>query len=581
MKTYLIPLLGTVLLAASCDDLLTRDPKDRLSPETFFHTEEECRLYTNDYYTLFPGGSSIFSETADIIIKNVLDNEVSGLRIPNATDSHWNFDALRDINFFLEHASQCSDEEVRSRYEALSRFFRAYFYFEKVKRFGDVPWLDHTLTATDDELYKGRDDRKEVMDHVLEDIDFAIKYLPREKAAYTVTRWTALALKSRIFLFEGTFRKYHGIEGWEPCLEECAAAAQELIQSGPYSLYTTGSTPYLDLFNAQDAVTDEVILARAYNSSLKLTHDVNGYFTSMSMGRSGLLQDVVDMYLMKDGSRFTDRPGFDRMSLVEASKDRDGRLAQTIRTPGYHRVGSTAAAAPDLSATMTGYQIVKYVGAAAYDAYNTSTSDLPLFRLAETYLNFAEAKAELGSLTQGDLDATVNRLRARAGVAALSLEQADADPDPYLLDPVTGYRNVTGPHRGVILEIRRERTVELICEGFRYWDIMRWKEGARFDRTFKGMWFDGAGSYDLDGNGTVDLTIYDGTAPAGDDGVVAYSLKEMNLSEGNRGHIIRFDDIERHWNEERDYLYPIPTDDIVLTHGAVKQNPGWVDGINF
>lgn len=177
---------------------------------------------------------------------------------------------------------------------------------------------------------------------------------------------------------------------------------------------------------------------------------------------------------------------------------------------------------------------------------------------------------------------SVNKLRDRVRMPHLDMAAANLSPDPYLLDPVTGYSNVTGDNKGVILEIRRERTVELLCEGFRYWDIMRWKEGKRFERPFYGMYFPGAGSYDIDGNGTVDFVIYDGNAPAAVDGVVYASIDQLHLSEnGVSGYITANYDITRKWNENRDYLYPVPTDDIVLTHGKVKQNPGWDDGLDF
>ena len=157
----------------------------------------------------------------------------------------------------------------------------------------------------------------------------------------------------------------------------------------------------------------------------------------------------------------------------------------------------------------------------------------------------------------------------------LSLAAADADPDPFLSDPTTGYRNVSGAHKGVILEIRRERTIELICEGFRYWDIMRWKEGKRFDRPFRGMYFPGPGTYDLDGSGTDDFCIYSGDAPAVESGVAYSNIADLSLTEGKSGNIVRFSNVPRNWREDRDYLSPIPTDDIVLTNGAVTQNPNW------
>lgn len=581
-KIYLLTLLSTLVLATGCEDFLVRTPKDKMTPETFFRTEDECRLYTNDFYTMLPEAASVYSEKADYITGIEVPSEVMGNRTVPSTADTWKWTKLRDINFFIEHADQCEDASVRNEYLGVARFFRALFYLDKVMRYGDVPWVDRPLDAESEELYKGRDDRKYVMDKVLEDVDFAIANLPEAKDVFRVTKWTALALKSRIFLFEGTFRKYHGLGDWEACLEESVKASETFIRTSGYVLYTQGKEPYRSLFNLIDSDRTEVILSRSYSQALGLVHDANGRFTSVSMGRLGMLKDVVNMYLMADGTRFTDKAGYKTMTFAQECAGRDPRLAQSIRTPGYTRTDKTAQVAPDMAATVTGYQITKYVGDSKYDSYKTSENDIPIFRTAEVYLNYAEAKAELGTLTQDDLDVSVNKLRDRVQMPHLDMAAANADPDPYLLDPVTGYRNVTGANQGVILEIRRERTVELLCEGFRYWDIMRWKEGKRFERPFYGMYFPGTGSYDLDGNGTVDFVIYEGDAPAVESGVVYASLDQLHLSEGGKsGYITANFGIERKWNEDRDYLYPIPTDDIVLTQGKVKQNPGWEDGLDF
>jgi len=467
----------------------------------------------------------------------------------------------------------------------LAKFFRAYFYFEKVKRYGDVAWVDEPIDANDKTLYRGRDPRALVMEHVLEDIDFAIENLPSGKDVFRVTKWTALALKSRIFLFEGTFRKYHGLQGWEDCLKESAAASLKFINESGYGIYKSGTTPYQSLFTLADSDRSEVILTRAYKQSISLVHDANGAFTSTTSSRNGLAKDVVDMYLMSDGSRFTDKPRYNAMDFYAETQDRDPRLAQTIRTPGYTRMGDTELLAPNMAAVTTGYQPIKYVCEKKYDSYQTSENDMPVFRTAEVYLNYAEAKAELNEqLTQGDLDISVNKIRARVSMPPINMAQANADPDPYLLDKTTGYPNVSKcANTGVILEIRRERTVELILEGFRYWDLMRWKEGKRFERPFYGMRLDGVGEYDLDRNGTVDFVVYEGDAPATVQGVVYKSLSELNLSSGTEGNIVLHDDIIRSFDESKDYLYPIPTEDIVLTQGVVKQNPGWdeMDGLDF
>ena len=290
MKKYILYLLTGMAACGfcGCEDALDRFPKDRLTPDEFFHTEEECELYTNDFYTIFPSGASIYNETADIITCNTLTSEVLGNRTVPATASTWKWEKLRDINFFLQYSSNCTDDRVRFEYEGLARFFRAYFYFDKVRYYGDVPWVDRPLASDDQELYKGRDSREFVMQKVIGDLDFAIANLPAERQVYRVTRWTALALKSRACLFEGTFRKYHGLQGWESYLEVCADASKRFIDESGYAIYDSGTTPYLGLFSSLKAINTEIVLARAYNTDIGLKHDVNGYLTSITMGRPGL-----------------------------------------------------------------------------------------------------------------------------------------------------------------------------------------------------------------------------------------------------------------------------------------------------
>ncbi len=600
-------LLACALLVCSCEGLLTRKPKDALMPETFFTTELGCEMFTNEFYTLLPG-TGIYDEEVDYIIPIVLSESVRGERKVPQTESAWNFEKLRDINYFLANSHQCEDPGVRAQYEGVARFFRAYFYYTKVRRYGDVPWVDRPLEHDSPELYKGRDSREFVMQKILEDIDFAIDNLSDKRDVSRVTKWTALALKSRIFLFEGTFRKYHAQahpdeeyfaeEYWRKYLQEAADAAEIFISKSGYKLYNPGGQDYKDLFIQTDSDETEVVLTRRYGGgNLKIYHNVNMRYTSATQGTPGLTKDVVNSYLMSDGSRFTDVPSYETMSFEDEClgwdgrdavsktyKGRDPRLAQTIRTPGYTREGSTTKLAPDMSATMTGYQIIKYVGETKYDAFEKSENDLPVIRTAEVYLNYAEAKAELGTLTQADLDATINKLRTRAGLnVSLYLDAANREPDSYLMNAETGYPNVAvvnSGNVGVILEIRRERTIELIAEGHRYYDIMRWREGKRFERPFHGIYLEGVGSYDLDGDGKTDFHVYPDDEEPKDKlaGVVYKSLGSLNLSEGSEGYITCHPNEgvnKRTWNEDRDYLYPVPTNDIYLTGGAIGQNPGW------
>ena len=588
MNQSMIPAAVMVTLAVlSCD--LEKTPLSQLSPDSFFSSVGELDAFANTFYLDFPG-TSVYEEESDMIIKNGLTQEMrSGRTIPSSGGG-WTFTSLRNYNTLIEYSANCPDEHVLNEYDAVARFIRAYFYFDKVRRFGDVPWYDRQLGSADPDLYKPRDRREVVMSHVVEDLDFAIAHLPETRSAYKVTRWTALALKTRACLFEGTFRKYHGIN--DPArpytwyLEQASEAGEEFIMASGYSVYTGGGVEnsYRDLFASRDAIGTEIILARDYDEGLSIRH--NGtYYTLGNYGNPGMTRKMACSYLMADGTRYTDQEGWQTRPFVEETRNRDPRLSQSIRTPGYRRIGSDKTEAPDFGHTVTGYQITKYMQGvdAQVDLYGHSYNDLPLFRSAEVYLNYAEAKAELGTLTQADLDRSVKLLRDRVGMPGINLAAANADPDPYLMAPETGYPNVSGTNAGVILEIRRERSVELFDENFRYYDLMRWKNGQAFTHPFLGLYIPAPGVYDLDGDGQPDVCFYEDRAPSGlAAGVVLCKIGEnIFFTEGDHGYVLTNPNDPGAWNEERDYLYPIPIDDRSLTHGALAQNPGWNDNLQF
>lgn len=577
--TYLSVISIILLMCGSCEDILDKLPKDRLSPETYFSNAKELELYTNGFYTIFPKAEDLYSESVDVITTSQLPLEIRGARLVPDKGQGWEFVQLRRINFLLSNISNCSDIYAQKEYTALARFFRAYFYFEKVKQFGDVPWYNKVLETNDPDLYKPRDSRFSVMDSILSDINYAIVNLPSKKHPYRISKWTALALKSRICLFEGTFRKYHNLGDYENLLTECAAVSEDFILNSGYKIYKSGNTPYHSLFAALNANEDEIILARNYDGSLGLVHNVNNYTLSPS-NRPGLTKKMVNSYLKKDGTRFTDQPGYETFNFVQECADRDPRLAQTIRTPGYKRISENTTLAPNIGMCVTGYQPTKFVMESIYDAWNKPDCDFPLFRTAEVYLNFAEAKAELETLTQNDLNISINKIRDRVEMPPLNLIAANTTPDPYLSDIATGYPNVSGINKGVILEIRRERTIELIMEGFRYYDIIRWKAGKTFEQKFYGMYFPGPGSYDIDGDGKKDIYFYEGNKPSSFIPLMKIGT-DIFFSNGNSGYIEIHGNMNRVWDENKDYLYPIPIQDRILSSGKLTQNPGWIDGLVF
>ena len=578
MKKNIILIIATVLAIASCD--LNKAPLASLSPDSYFSNASEMDAFANNFYSDLPG-TSVYEEESDMIIKMGLTNEMRGARTVPGSGGGWSWGSLRNYNTLIDFSVNCKDENVRNEYIAVARFFRAFFYLEKVKRFGDVPWYDTQLGSAAEALYKPRDSRELVMSHVVEDLDFAIEHLPTQHSLYKVTKWTAMALKTRACLFEGTFRKYHNIslEGhtWQWYLEQAAAAGEEFIATSGYSIYTGSSQPYRDLFASTNAIGTEIILARDYDLSLNVKH--NGtYYTLGNYGNPGMTRKMFCTYLMADGTRFTDKEGWQTMSFVDETKTRDPRLGQSIRIPGYKRIASDKTEAPSLADSETGYQPTKYMQGVdlGVDLYGASYNDLPLFRTAEVILNFAEAKAELGTLTQADLDKSIRLLRDRVGMPNINLAEANANPDPYLQAEETGYPNVTGPNAGVILEIRRERTVELFDENFRYYDLMRWKNGQAFKHQNLGLYFPGPGSYDLDGDGVIDHALYEGTAPTGLPATTILRKigTDIFLTGGNSGYVLTNPTDPGSWNESRDYYYPIPTDELSLNENLV-QNPGW------
>lgn len=563
------------LFIVSCNEQLNLEPEDTLSPDTYFSTEAELQLWTNSFYAQMENADSEAGQNADDNVDNSLGDLMMGQR-DAASENGWNWSMLRKINYYLQNSSNCKDLSVRNHYDGVAYFMRAYFYYEKVRRYGDVPWYSQVLNSDDDKLlFKPRDDRGLVMDSVMSDLDKAIALLPTTKDTYRVTKWTALAFKTRAALFEGTFEKYHGLSGSEKYLEQVVTAGHDFIQNSGYTLYNEGSQPYRDLFNSDNAKSSEVILARDYSSAANL---MNGVPFNISNNKQGFTRRFMDQYLMSDGNRFSDQSGWETMEYTEETKNRDPRMAQTVLCPGYIQKGSSTVTPNKLNAS-TGYQPIKFVAEEAHDGALKAISDWPLFRAAEVYLNYAEAKAELGTLTQDDLDISINKIRNRVNMPGMILTDANANPDPLLLEY---YPNVTkSSFTGSILEIRRERTVELTMEGFRQWDLIRWKEGKQFTDPFYGCYFPGPGKYDMDLDGNDDLVLWTTNKETINGGTSKQIGKDIILSNGTSGYIIAYPSLSLTWDENRDYLWPIPSSERVLTQGVLTQNPGWTDSTGY
>lgn len=600
MKKYLsyICLIFTGLFFTSCD--LEENPVSTTNKDAVFGSESGLRLYTNSFYDWMPSADNV--TRADAMSdygsrRDVPDFLRPGVYNPRVTDNtsasaynlvalggdwNWGWGALRNINFFLENNTNPDlPDVVKNHYNGLARFFRAWFYFEKVKRYGDVPWIDKPLDVNDPALYGGRDTRDVVMNHVLEDINYAIENLnPVPDPSRTqITRDVAIALKSRIALFEGTFRKYHPDLGFSSSagtwLTEAATAARMLMDSGRYSLYE-GSGPeasYRHVFTSNAPVAQEIILATVSDVNLGVRHAANWWYTSATTGvRFSFIRPFIHTYLNIDGTPFTSRAGYETMVFADEVKDRDKRLDQTIRTVGYTRTnaGIVVPAPPAFSYSYTGYQPIKWsLDDVGIDGGNNNTNSVSIFRYGEVLLNYAEAMAELGTMTDADWAETVGALRRRAGITG-GLTTLPTTVDPYL--QATYYPDISDP---VILEIRRERGIELALEGFRFYDIVRWKRGELMELPWTGIYVPQANQpMDLNEDGIPDVYFFTQEPQNRIEGVIYIDVTgEYRLTNGASGEIIWRREVARQWDEKM-YLYPIPEDDL-LTNPNLGQNPGW------
>lgn len=587
MKNFKYYIVSLVILV-SCD--LDEIPVSEVSKEPVFSTENGLELYANSFYEVLPSASE--AHQGDAICDYACRSQVptylmDGAYGPQQSDG-WDWEDLRNVNYFIQN---CTDtrvaENVRENYIGLARFFRAWFYFEKVKRFGDVPWINKAMTVDDPDLYAERDSRVLVMDSVLADLNYACEHIENltDKTSSTVTKYVALAFKSRVCLFEGTYRKYHAeldlqssADSW---LQEAVEAAKNVMDNSGYSIYTASNQPYRDLFISTSAVSSEVMLAMVCDKSLSVLNDANWWWTSATYGlRLSLIRTFVNTYLNIDGTPFTEKEGYETMVFMDEVKNRDKRLQQTIRMGDYERIdgGVTVKTPPVFTYTYTGYQPIKYcMDDVYYDSGANNDNTIPLIRYAEVLLNYAEAKAELGELTDEDWAETIGVLRGRAGITG-GLALKPTKIDTYLQKNY--FPEISDP---TLLEIRRERGIELVFEGLRYADLMRWKKGDLLTMTWNGMYVPELDKLmDLNEDGTPDVCFTMNENVQNPVAGVTYVLvsatnsgktNPQRLSENTKGEITWLDNIPRYWDEAH-YLYPIPEMDIIMNPN-LSQNPGW------
>lgn len=570
MKNNILTSVLSLLLITSCNDsFLDKSPLDKLSEDKYFQTENDLNTYSLSFYPLLEGYGKNFEaaemlsrdEMSDNLAPTTANNVAAGLHlVPNSNSDGdigkiWQWENLRNINYFLARCGRADvSPEVLAQYQAEARFFRAYFYFPKIKAYGNVPWVSKDLTVNDNELlYSSQMPRFDVVDSVLADINFAVQYLPEKgkEATGKISRDVALAFKARFCLHEGSFRKYHGLGEEEEMLREALSAAKELEESKRYSIYSTGNPDkdYQDLF-IQDELegNPEMIFYRHYVLD-KLTHNM-----VCATGKS-MTKSLIESFLCADGTPVSLNKNYSDATMQDELKERDPRLLQICIYPGttQHQVNIGKPGIPGTASnnTSTGYQLLKYYREDQVLMNARNYTDAPVFRYAETLLIYAEAAAELGLCDQNVLDKTINVLRDRAGMPHLSVNVGYEDPTIKEL-----YPNVSN----LIREIRRERRVELVCEGYRYDDLMRWKCGKLLEKPFLGMRFVQSQYPEVKARKYGDTSTTDFSITLDKNGYI--DVYQAKYPQGFT------------FNESKHYYMPLPLDQLTMnTH--LKQSPEW------
>ncbi len=609
------------MLIACNDDFLERYPLDSMSDATFFTSANDLKAFTAGFYKQLPlyehweNNKGLDHNTDMVIQQNPAENLMQQGASGQAADfkdvnKNWNrhWDWIRQFNYFLENAYKVSPMDAAAKhYKGEGYFWRARRYYHMLVDYGDVPIIKEALNVDSEKLYKTRDSRYDVAKFIMEDLDSAIVNLEWKgegaaSDAGRVNKESAIILKARVALFEGTWERYHGAKGTPfavngkdgtEFLQMIEPAINELIDHQGTNIFTDGgplNEPYNQI-TAQNKAdqTEGVFFYRVYDPELFSSHD---FFGGVLSGPNGVTKRLVDYYLAKDGKpQSLSALPVDPANLTNLSENLDPRFSQTIwtpdkgpqnRLPEFETLAGPARypviTSFDNSYISTGLKIWK---GAVFDAsqWRLGEVDDVFIRYAEGLLALAEAKAILGTITQSDIDKTVNVLRDRVGMAHMNLGEVEGWPSGLYQAP----EGFNPSESNILNEIRRERSIEFAAEGYRLNDLKRW---AVYDDAINGQKPQGAhlqqfldyfnDPVQLADDGFTPENIVSLSIIIGDnvdidaDGYINPFFRTPEFIEGGSGYYI---------DPGRDYLMPIPPSqiDLYLEKGGVtlSQNPGW------
>jgi hypothetical protein len=537
-----------IVILSGCQKDLDLIPKDQIADETFWQTAAQFKLAANDFYYKLQDAPNYADLNSDIAFGSGSNAVSNGSYLAQANDAVWDtaFVGLRGTNYLLEKARRYTGDDDISRWVGEAYFFRAYFYWNLVKKFGGVPLITKVLSIDSDELYTPRSTQQEVIGFITANLDSAVERLPKqselaENEAGRVTQGAALALKARAALYQASWVKFHENGDASALYTEAVNAAEQVITSGEYELYTQpNNSGYKYLFILKGDDSKEVILAKRYY----INRIVHNWTRELWFNYMVPTKNLADLYLAVDGLPISKSSLFGGYNELDSEfRNRDPRMAMTFIVPGstiYADGGIWAVTYPGFTgtnATQTGYMLRKFLDETLEATQFQGSYDFKEFRYAEVLLILAEALLERdGSVSDADLDRTINVIRSRVNMPALT------------------NAHVTGNGLDMRTEIRRERTVELAFEGFRRDDLRRWKTAETLmPLAIKGVKFVG--------------TEYEQRYP---------DLRiGTDIQVDANGFIVTEAAAARRFLPNKHYLDPLPLQQVQLSKGSLTQNPEW------
>lgn len=591
--------LASMFCLTGCYDL-NKSPEGVISTVGAFSTIGEMNSYLDQFYetAVYAQGfdwNANFIASGDLASDNMSGSTVNtrlngALTMSNASKLT-NYTYIRNVNFFLNNLDNCDEKGSASYKQCVGEgyFFRAWYYFQLFKNYGELTWVEKPLDPNAEAMYLPRENRTVIADHILADLDNAIENLQAQNSSATmrIHKDVARALKAEVALFEATWEKYHKakndafydktvtddkIKGY---LNTCVAACKDVVDRGVWHIYNTGNplNDYRQLFQTEDLSNNSEVLWFKHYDGTNVGNNVDRYL-NQGGGSAGVTASLVDDYLTIDGKPFTGD------QVIEAKKVfgnelkptlRDPRLSQTVCVPGQIlRPDMGGYVVPPLTGSSyhkneTGYSLLKHVQidfTGSLDAeYRGATPGIQC-RYADILLNYAEALAELdGAANASKIVEVLKPLRDRVGMPAMDFDRE------YNTDPAYPFHGLNK----YIQAVRRERRVEQAAEGKRFTDILRW---AAADELIVGKHAEGAL---FKGSNLENHPQYGGKLVY--DQASGNNLYLSGSPSDTYRYVLPIDPktMSGGWGfrVDRDYLLPIQPRMLSLTNNMWKQNPGW------